>query len=252
MKVLLLGDQMTKQKEIALVTGGASGMGLATVRRLAEDGFSVVFVDRNGALAEKETLRLRGEGLDVSGHCLDITQEAEVRTFVKTLGPVFALVNNAGVFEERAFESVTSDDFRRVYEVNLIAATTLTQSVVLHMPDGGRIVNIASRAYLGARGYPHYAASKAALVGYTLACALELAPRKILVNAIAPGLIETPLLKGLSAERRTAMLSKQPMGDAGQPEHVAQAVSFLTSPRTGFITGQVLLIDGGRFLAGGG
>lgn len=241
---------MTNYQSIALVTGGASGMGLAITQRLAGDGFSVIMVDRNEALVTSESRRLRDEGLDVRGRALDITQEGEVRAFIQALPPIAALVNNAGVFDERAFEDVTSDDFRRVYEVNLIAAATMTQEVARRMPEGGRIVNIASRAYLGAKNYPHYVASKSALVGYTRTSAIELAPRKILVNAIAPGLIETPLLRALTAERRAAMLAQQPMGDVGQPKHIANAVSFLLSPSTGFITGQVLLIDGGRSLGG--
>jgi len=159
-------------------------------------------------------------------------------------------VNNAGVFDERKFMEVTSDDFRRAYEINTIAAATLTQEVVRRMPDGGRIVNIASRAYVGARNHPHYVASKAAIVGYTRASAMELAARGILVNAIAPGLIDTPLLRALTPERMAAQLALQPTGKAGRPEDIARAVSFLVSPDMGFITGQVLFVDGGKSLGG--
>ncbi|MFP5475438.1 MAG: SDR family NAD(P)-dependent oxidoreductase, partial [Gammaproteobacteria bacterium] len=192
---------------LALVTGGASGMGLATVERLARDGFRVVMVDRAAALVAQEAGRLAAEGLAVEGRVLDLTDEPAVRALVQSLGPVTALVNNAGVFDERRFGEVSSDDFRRAYEVNLIAAATLTQEVARTMPEGGRIVNIASRAYLGARNHPHYVASKAAIVGYTRASAMELAPRGILVNAIAPGLIDTPILRALTPERLAAQLA---------------------------------------------
>lgn len=243
---------MNDPKPIAVVTGGASGMGLATVERLARDGFSVVLVDRADDLAQREARRLQDAGLDVQARVVDLTDEPAVRAMVQSLPPITALVNNAGVFDERKFLDVRSDDFRRAYEINLIAAATLTQEAARTMPDGGRIVNIASRAYLGARNHPHYVASKAALVGYTRASAMELAPRGILVNAIAPGLIDTPLLRALTPERMAAQLALQPTGKAGRPEDVAQAVSFLVSPHTGFITGQVLFVDGGKSLGGSG
>ncbi|WP_295534318.1 SDR family NAD(P)-dependent oxidoreductase [uncultured Pseudacidovorax sp.] len=237
---------------LALVTGGASGMGLATVERLARDGFRVVMVDRAAELVAQEAGRLAAEGLAVEGRVLDLTDEAALRALVQSLGPITALVNNAGVFDERKFAEVSSADFRRAYEVNLIAAATLTQEVARTMPEGGRIVNIASRAYLGARNHPHYVASKAAIVGYTRASAMELAPRGILVNAIAPGLIDTPILRALTPERLAAQLALQPTGKAGRPQDIAQAVSFLVSPQTGFITGQVLFVDGGKSLGGSG
>jgi 3-oxoacyl-[acyl-carrier protein] reductase len=183
---------------------------------------------------------------------LDLTDEAAVRSLVQSMPPIHALVNNAGIFDERKFMDVTNADFRRAYEVNLIAVATLTQEAAKKMPEGARIVNIASRAYLGAKNHPHYVASKAALVGYTRASAMELAPRGILVNAIAPGLIDTPLLRALTPERLAQQLALQPTGKAGQPEDIAQAVSFFVSPLTGFITGQVLFVDGGKSLGGSG
>jgi len=239
-------------KSIALVTGGAGGMGLAIVEKLARDGFAVLLVDRDEALASRETRRLQGLGLDVTCHVLDLTDEAAVRSLVQSMPPIHALVNNAGIFDERKFMDVTNADFRRAYEVNLIAVATLTQEAAKKMSEGARIVNIASRAYLGAKNHPHYVASKAALVGYTRASAMELAPRGILVNAIAPGLIDTPLLRALTPERLAQQLALQPTGKAGQPEDIAQAVSFFVSPLTGFITGQVLFVDGGKSLGGSG
>nr|WP_281290884.1 SDR family oxidoreductase [Pigmentiphaga aceris] len=237
---------------LALVTGGASGMGRSTVEQLARDGFQVILVDRNGPLAEQEAASLRAQGLNVDARAIDLTDEAAVRALVRELPPLRALVNNAGLFDERKFLDVTNEDFRRIYEINLVAVATLTQEAARKMEDGARIVNIASRAYLGAKNHPHYVASKAAVVGYTRASAMELAPRGILVNAIAPGLIDTPILQALTPERLAAQLALQPTGKAGRPEDIARAVSFLVSPNMGFITGQVLFVDGGKSLGGSG
>ncbi|MGJ7545715.1 SDR family NAD(P)-dependent oxidoreductase [Variovorax sp. LT1R16] len=247
-----MNNSSSAEKPLVLVTGGASGMGRAIVERMARDGWRVVMADFNGELAEGETRVLRAAGLDVECRAIDLTDEPAVRAMVQQLPPLAALVNNAGIFDERAFLDVTSADFRRMYEVNLLAVATLTQEAARKMASGARIVNIASRAYLGAKNHAHYVASKAALVGYTRASAMELASRGIMVNAIAPGLIETPLLRGLSPERLAAQLALQPTGAAGKPEDIANAVAFFASPATGFVTGQVLFVDGGKSLGGSG
>ncbi|ADP13880.1 short chain dehydrogenase family protein 6 [Achromobacter xylosoxidans A8] len=236
----------------ALVTGGASGMGLAIVERLAHDGFRVVLADRNAELAAKEAQALQTQGLDVEHRVVDLTDEAATRALARSLAPLAALVNNAGLFDERKFFEVDSADYRRAFDVNLLAAATLTQEAARDMAPGAKIVNIASRAYLGAKNHPHYVASKAALVGYTRASAMELAARGILVNAIAPGLIDTPLLRNLTPERLAAQLALQPTGRAGQPQDIANAVSFLAAPHMDFITGQVIFVDGGKSLGGSG
>ncbi|CAB3935679.1 Diacetyl reductase [(S)-acetoin forming] [Achromobacter insolitus] len=236
----------------ALVTGGASGMGLAIVERLARDGFRVVMADRNAELAAAQAQALQAQGLDVEYRVVDLTDETATRALARSLAPLAALVNNAGLFDERKFFEVDSADYRRAFDVNLLAVATLTQEAARDMAPGAKIVNIASRAYLGAKNHPHYVASKAALVGYTRASAMELAQRGILVNAIAPGLIDTPLLRNLTPERLAAQLSLQPTGRAGQPQDIANAVSFLAAPHMDFITGQVIFVDGGKSLGGSG
>lgn len=238
------------EKRYALVTGGASGMGLAIVERLATEGLHVYLVDRDEAAATREASRLANAGLQVEAKILDLMDEAASRELIAELPALQVLVNNAGIFDERGFFDVTAADFQRMYAVNMLAVATLTQAAAQKMAPGSRIVNIASRAYLGAKNHPHYVASKAALVGYTRACAMELAAKDILVNAIAPGLIDTPLLQALTPERRAAQLALQPSGRAGTPQEIAEAVAFLASPRMGFITGQVLFVDGGKSLGG--
>jgi 3-oxoacyl-[acyl-carrier protein] reductase len=236
----------------ALVTGGASGMGLAIVERLARDGFRVVMADRNAELAEKEAEALRAQGLDVEHRVVDLTDEAATRALARSLAPLAALVNNAGLFDERKFFDVDSADYRRAFDVNLLAVATLTQEAARDMAPGAKSVSIASRANMGANNHPHYEASKAAVVGYPRASAMELAPRGSLVNAIAAGLIDTPLLRNLPPERLAAQLALQPTGRAGQPQDIAYAVSFLAAPHMDFITGQVIFVDGGKSLGGSG
>ncbi|MBV2180077.1 MAG: SDR family oxidoreductase [Castellaniella sp.] len=238
--------------EVAVVTGAAGGMGQAIVRRLARDGFSVVAVDRSEVPLRELAGRLKGEGLEILPRVVDLTSEAQIDALIDSLPPLAALVNSAGLFDERQYFELSQDDFRRMYELNLIAAVTLTQRASRTMAPGTKVVNIASRAYLGARHHAHYVASKAALVGYTRASAMELASRGILVNAIAPGLIDTPMLRALTPERLAAQLALQPTGQAGTPEDVAHAVSFLVGAQMSFITGQVLFVDGGKSLGGSG
>jgi 3-oxoacyl-[acyl-carrier protein] reductase len=138
-----------------------------------------------------------------------------------------------------------------MYDINVVALFALSQAAATRMTAGAKIVNIASRAFLGAKNHAHYVASKAAVVGLTRAMAMELAARGVLVNAVAPGLVDTPLLQALTPERMAAQLALQPTGKAGRPQDIANAVAFLASPRMDFITGQVLLVDGGKSLGGG-
>jgi 3-oxoacyl-[acyl-carrier protein] reductase len=237
-------------KPYALVTGGASGIGRAITLRLAEDGFHVVVVDLNAELADTVVREVEAKGGSAEARILDITDEAKVTALIAALPPLAALINNAGIFKDQPFEQASPADFRRTYEVNVIAPFILAKAAVARMDEGAKVVNIASRAYLGARNQIDYVASKGAVVSFTRALAMEVVKRGISVNAIAPGLIDTPILRALTPERMAAQLALQPSGKAGQPEDIANAVSFLASPATQFITGQVLFVDGGKSLGG--
>ena len=238
------------QNPIAIVTGGGAGIGAAISRVLAENGHQVIVADLAADNAEAVASAIRASGGSARAHALDVTDAAAVARLAEEAGDVRLLVNNAGIFNVKGFFELAPDDFRKMYEVNLVALFDLSQKIAARMQPGGAIVNIASRAMLGARHYAHYVASKAAVAGLTRAMALDLAERKIRVNAVAPGVIETDMLKARSDTDLDGLRAQQPMGQLGAPDDIAHAVAFLGSPQAGFITGQVLLVDGGRSLGG--
>ncbi|WP_321842296.1 SDR family NAD(P)-dependent oxidoreductase [Paraburkholderia bannensis] len=237
-------------KPVAIVTGAGGGIGAAITRRLAADGFHVAAVDISDKALASVVDSVLSAGGSVEAAVVDLRDEAAVSTFVARLPRVDAVVNNAGVFDERAFMNLTAEDFMRHYDLNVIALFRMARCAAARLPSGGKIVNIASRAYLGARNHAHYVAAKAAVVGLTRAMAMELLDRGVLVNAVAPGLVDTPMLQALTPERRAAQLALQPTGRAARPEDIANAVAFLAAPHTDFITGQILMVDGGKSLGG--
>lgn len=232
--------------EIALVTGAGQGIGLATVERLLADGFHVVMVDRNAAPLEAAAQRLGQRGASVEHHATSITDRAAIAAVIGSLPRLDVLVNNAAIFWDGKFDTATEDDFKAMYEVNVIGTFIVAQEAARVMKRGGRIINVASRAYLAGYAHAPYITSKAGAVGLTRGMAIDLAERGILVNAIAPGLIETDMFRSLTPERQQELIAKQPTRTVGQPEDIANGIAFFADPRTRNVTGQILTLDGGR------
>jgi 3-oxoacyl-[acyl-carrier protein] reductase len=237
---------MEQEREIALVTGAGRGIGLATARRLLEDGFHVVMVDLNAEPLAASAGRLGETSSAVEHRVLSVTDRTAAAALIGSLPRLDVLVNNAAIFWDGRFDAVTEDDFRKMYEVNVIGAFIMAQEAAKVMKRGGRIVNVASRAYLAGYAHAPYITSKAGAVGLTRSMAIDLAPRGIFVNAVAPGLIETEMFRSLTPERQQELIAKQPTKEVGQPEDIANGIAFFASPRTRNVTGQVLTLDGGR------
>ncbi len=249
---------MTERK-VAIVTGGGSGIGRACSKRLASDGFTVAVLDLNKDSAEAVTEEIRGAGqealavgnVDVSERALVNEAVEHVRTEV---GAPVVLVNNAGVSLTNEFMAITDEKWDKILRVNLTGTFYCTQAVVPDMVEAGwgRIVNISSSSAEGGQPYMvHYVASKAGVIGFTKALALELGPKGITVNTIPPGFVDTPMLRnserrGLLGESVDYHAEQTPVRRAGQPEDIAYACSFLVSEEASYITGQVIGVNGGR------
>lgn len=237
--------------KVALVTGGSRGIGLAIAGRLYGAGAHVAVVGRDEARAREAVLRLtgRGKALALAGDVADPARvEQMVETAERELGPIDVLVNNAGLTRDGVLVRMSDADWTAVLDTNLKGAFLTMKLVARGMMKrrSGRIINITSVVGLtGNRGQANYAASKAGLIGLTKAVAKELASRNVLVNAVAPGFIDTDMTRGLPEEARQALLAQIPLGRLGRSAEVADAVLFLASDLAGYITGHVLVVDGG-------
>jgi len=246
-------QQLPLTGKIALVTGSSQGIGKATALRLAQSGADLVINYRsNTSAAEEVKACIEDTGRRCISIQADVSQEEEVTHLFalanESLGPIAILVNNAGTTRDKLIIQMSLSDFEYVVDTNLRSTFLCTKAALRNMMKArwGRIVNISSpAALLGSAGQANYAASKAAIIALTLSTAREMASRNITANAIAPGFIPTELTSSLSEQQRNYLLENTPIGRFGEPGEIAAAVNFFCSPETGFITGQILCVDGG-------
>jgi 3-oxoacyl-[acyl-carrier protein] reductase len=242
---------------VAVVTGGTRGIGLAIARQLASDGFDLLISYRGDEVAaEACQAALADTGRRVEIMAADVSTAdgagALIEAAMQKLGRIDALINNAGITRDTLLMRMSEEDWDAVLATNLKGAFLCSKAAVRPMlrQRSGRIVNLTSVVGLvGNAGQTNYAAAKAGLVGFTKSLAKEVGSRGITVNAVAPGFIETRLTDVLPQDLKDMLLKNTPLGKFGSPEDVANAVSFLVSPKSGFITGHVLTVDGGLFMA---
>ncbi len=240
---------------VALVTGASQGIGRACALALAEGGALVALAARNEEKLAAVAREITGKGGQAATFRMDVSNEDEVKSAVKAVlahfGKIEILVNNAGVTKDTLLMRMKRADWESVIQTNLTGAFLTTQAVIGAMlkQRWGRIVSVSSVfGQTGQVGQANYSASKAGLIGFTMAMAREVASRSITVNAVAPGYIDTAMTEGLSAELKAKVNELIPLGRAGTDMEVAHAVRFLASEEAGYITGHVLKVNGGMLM----
>jgi 2-deoxy-D-gluconate 3-dehydrogenase len=251
----------------AIVTGGAKGIGLGIVTRLAQAGANILIADLDETVATESTQKLGQQGLKVKSIKTDVSSETDVNTMVETVvaefGSLDIMVNNAGIFPQMPLSKMTKEDFDRVISVNLrsvFLCTEASSKQMITQGKGGKIINITSidAIHPSMSGLSHYDASKHGAWGFTKTSALELAPHKIWVNAIAPGGIATPGVAAMSQTQSTdvdmkkvmeGFLAQIPMRRMGTPDDIGKVALFLASDMSSYMTGEQIVVDGGRLLS---
>jgi 3-oxoacyl-[acyl-carrier protein] reductase len=240
---------------VAIVTGGSRGIGSAIAGLLAEHGAAVVVSGRDATRLQNAVRDLEEHGASVHGVVADVAKREDADRLVEAarerFGRLDLLVNNAGITRDGLLIRMKDDDWDRVMETNLRGAFLMTRAAAKSMvrQRSGRIVNIASAAgAMGNAGQANYSAAKAGLIGFTKATARELAHWNILVNAVAPGLIDTDMAAAIPAEAREALLAQVPLKRIGSARDVAEVVGFLAGDGAAYVTGQVFHVNGGLYM----
>jgi 3-oxoacyl-[acyl-carrier protein] reductase len=240
------------ENNVVMVTGGAAGIGRVTAENFAKEGAKVSICDVNPQAGEITAKEL---GPQASFEQVDVSDSTSVLNWVErvldTYGQIDVLVNNAGITRDGLIMRMKEDDWDAVINVNLKSAFNCIKAVskIMMKQRSGRIINLASVVgVIGNPGQANYVASKAGMIGLTKTVAKELASRGITVNAVAPGFIETDMTASLSDKVKEAMLSQIPLGKAGTPKDVAEAILFLASDSAAYITGQVIHVSGGMYM----
>jgi 3-oxoacyl-[acyl-carrier protein] reductase len=246
---------MSLSGRVALVTGASQGIGRACALRLAKDGAAVALAARNQEKLNELANEIAANGGTAAAFALDVMDEEQIKSAIKAaiaqFGKIDILVNNAGITRDQLVMRMKRADWDAVLQTNLTSAYLCTQQVTSSMlkQRWGRIVNITSVfGQMGQAGQANYAASKAGLIGLTMAVARELGSRNITCNAVAPGFIETAMTEALGEEFKQAAAKQIPLGRVGSVEDIASAVAFLASDEASYITGHVLNVNGGMLM----
>ncbi len=244
---------MNDSKKVAIVTGGATGIGLAISLQLAKDGFTVVVNYNSSAQAAQDLVKqiqsMGGQALAIQANLSKVIEaEKLIKTTLDTFQRLDVVVNNAGITDDTLMLRMSETQFDRVIETNLKGVWAMCKFALkpLMQAGNGRIINIASVAgMMGNIGQANYAAAKAGVIGLSKTLAREMASRNLTVNVVAPGFIETNMTANLSPQIKEAALAMIPLKRFGMPEDIAQMVSFLASSKAQYITGQTFVVDGG-------
>ena len=241
-----------EERRIAVVTGASRGIGLAIARQLAQDGFHVVLVARDETRLKDVQAQIESEGGVAESRACDLSNSGDVEALIDGVvsdhGRIDVLVNNAGINRDGLILRMSDEDFHDVLAVNLTAVFVACRASARPMMRGrwGRIINISSvTGLIGNPGQANYAAAKSGIIGLTKTLAKELGSKGITANVVAPGFIETDMTGAMSEEVLSEAAKRLPLRRLGQPEEIAHAVSYLASEGAGYVTGQVLTVDGG-------